>query len=305
MEFESYQHIVKWGHPDMEGIQFGECFVFPKLDGTNASAWLSGGVLCGGSRRRELSRGSDNAGFYEWLISQDNFFSLFDHYPHLRLYGEWLVPHTLKTYRENAWRRFWVFDVTVEEIDAYGNLGERYLPYNEYKSILDEYQIDYLSPLAIVRNGTEESFVHYLDQNNFLIQDGKGVGEGIVIKRYDYVNKYGRVVWAKMVRSEFKEQHHRVMGAPEVGCKEVEDDIADEYVTKALVDKVVAKIMNGGDSERWESRFIPRLLETVWHDLITEEAYSFVKKFKNPTVNFKRLRHLTTNKIKEHSPDLF
>jgi hypothetical protein len=51
-----------------------------------------------------------------------------------------------------------------------------------------------------------------LDKNTHLMQDGE-IGEGIVIKNYDYVNKWGRVVWAKIVRNEFKERHVKNSGA--------------------------------------------------------------------------------------------
>ena len=31
--------------------------------------------------------------------------------PTHRLFGEWLIPHRLRTYRDDAWKRFYVFDV--------------------------------------------------------------------------------------------------------------------------------------------------------------------------------------------------
>ena len=49
----------------------------------------------------------------------------------------------------------------------------------------------------------------------------------------------------------------------------------------------------------WESKHIGRLLSTVWHTLLTEEAYHFVKAFKNPTINFKELNRLYNEKTKE------
>lgn len=50
---------------------------------------------------------------------------------------------------------------------------------------------------------------------------------------------------------------------------------------------------------------IPRLLNICFYTLLTEESWNFVKQFKNPTVNFKKLRNEVVNKIKKVKPDLF
>jgi hypothetical protein len=135
------------------------------------------------------------------------------------------------------------------------------------------------------------------------VKDGEGAGEGVVIKNYDYKNKYGRQTWAKIVGNEFKAKHHLAMGAPVIGGEIVEEKIAAKYVTQALVDKVEAKIVNemGG----WSSKYIPRLINTVWYDVVTEETWNFVKEFKNPKIDFKVLSHYVTAKIKELKKELF
>ena len=81
-------------------------------------------------------------------------------------------------------------------------------------------------------------------KNVFLIKDGAGVGEGLVIKNYSYQNKFGRVIWAKLITNAFKEKHHQVMGAPEMNTQiQVEQAIVDEYVTEAFVEKEFNKIV--------------------------------------------------------------
>jgi hypothetical protein len=143
-----------------------------------------------------------------------------------------------------------------------------------------------------------------LEKNKILLKDGEGVGEGIVIKNYNFVNKYGRTVWAKIVTNEFKERHVHEMGAPEVVGDIIEARIADKFVTQHLVDKVYAKIINEtGDG--WHSKMIPRLLHTVYYDLITEEMWEVLKQFKNPTINFKLLTGYVTARIKELRKDIF
>ena len=102
MEFLKYQHLEKFGTTEVMDIEMGTCYIFPKIDGTNASLWFDNGVQ-GGSRRRHLSINSDNAGFLNWAIEQDEIINFFSVNKTLRLCGEWLVPHTLKTYIDSAW----------------------------------------------------------------------------------------------------------------------------------------------------------------------------------------------------------
>jgi len=305
MEFKKYQHIERFGTMEVDGIEFGTCYVFPKIDGTNGSAWLTNHGVRFGSRKRRLTKKYDNAGFYHDLAGNRALKDFFLVHPNLRLFGEWLVPHSLRTYRDDTWRKFYVFDVTrvlPEELPS----GEKfeYLTYEEYQPLMEDFGLDYIPCIAKYDNGNYEAFLKCLEGNNFLIEDGKGAGEGIVIKNYQYKNKYGRTTWAKIVTSEFKEKHTKTMGPTEKSARiEVETHIVAKYCTKALIEKTRAKIVltEGG----WSSKFIPRLLGCVYHDLVVEESWNFVKQYKYPIVNYKRLHKMVTAKIKDVMPDLF
>lgn len=292
MEFKKYQHVERFGTIETAGIENGMCYVFPKIDGTNASLWWDD-ELKAGSRNRELSLNYDNAGFMAWAVNEPSFRDLFREHPRLRLYGEWLVQHTLETYRESAWRNFYVFDVMIED---------EYLHYDDYSKILSTHGIEYIPPICRVENPTYERLIAQLEKNDYLIEDGRGTGEGIVIKNYDYRNKFGRIVWAKIVANEFKAKHRKKDVTELKEAKIIEQEIAGRFITKSLVEKEFAKI----ESEAgWSSKFIPRLLNTVFYCLVKEESWNFIKEFKNPTIDFKRLSFFTNNRIKELMPELF
>jgi len=290
MEFRKYQHVERFGSEETEGINNGLCYVFPKIDGTNAQLWMDGG-LCAGSRKRELSEDSDNAGFYVWAQKQENILSFFQSYPHLRLYGEWLVPHTLRTYNDDAWRKFYVFDVMN---------GDDYLSYDEYKPILEKFNIEYIPLLAKIENPTHEELVELLDKNTYLIEEGKGVGEGIVIKNYAYKNKFGRTTWAKIVKSDFR--NIKKPNLKHGNDRIIEKEIVEKYINETLVQKEYAKITN---ETGWSSKMIPRLLNTVYYCLIKEESWDFVKEYKNPVIDFKKLNFYSNERVKEIIPQLF
>lgn len=296
MNFEKYMHLERLGNDEVEGITEGIVYAFPKLDGTNGQLWWDEEKgLQAGSRNRVLSLESDNAGFMAHAVADKRYTTFFRDFPHLRLIGEWLVPHSLKTYRDDAWRKFYIFDVQHE--------SGGYYTYDQYKILLSSYNLDYLAPLAILKNPSYEQLQGVLERNVFLIKDGEGVGEGIVLKNYNWSNRFGRVVWAKMITNAFKEVHHKEMGAPIINGDLVEEKIVNEFVNQHLVDKVVAKITLQHDG--WNSKYIGQLLGVVWYDLITEEAWNFMKKFNNPRVDFKLLQRLTIAKVKEIRSDLF
>lgn len=295
-EFRKYMHVERFGNDEVQGIELGDCYVFPKLDGTNASIWWDCGVQAG-SRNRQLTLNNDNAGFFNHIIESDEIFKVLSDYQHINIYGEWLVPHSLKTYREDAWKKFYI-------IDIFDNEQGVYMHYDEYSTMLECYNLEYLRPLCILKNATYDNLIVELENNKFLIEDGKGSGEGIVLKNYAYQNKYGRTTWAKLITNSFKEKHVKEMGCSIKNLSRmVEQEICDKYVTKHLIDKVYAKIVN--EMEGWSSKYIPRLLQTVYYDLVNEECWNFVKTMKNPTVNFKTLHSLVVLKIKEVRSELF
>ena len=299
--FVKYMHLERYGNDEVDGIEQGITYVFPKLDGTNAQVWLNeDGTIGAGSRNRTLSIHNDNAGFMNYIITDDRIKSFLEIYPDCTLYGEWLVPHSLKTYRDDAWRKFYIFDV-------FHRSTQQFYEYESMKMMLDDFKLDYLAPIAIIRNGTREHFERCLSNNVFLIKDGMGVGEGIVIKNYGWTNKYGRGTFAKIVTNEFKEIHHKEMGAPEIGGQTLEEKIVDQYVSLTLIDKTEAKIINEKATNEMflDKRDIPQLLQTVWHDLITEELWDILKKNKNPKIDFAYLQRLTMTKVKETRKDIF
>ena len=171
--------------------------------------------------------------------------------------------------------------------------------------MLDKHNLSYIPPLAILKNANYESLVKLLDKTGqFLVEDGKGNGEGIVIKNYSYINKYGRQTWAKIVANEFKEIHAKEMGASIVNSTEmIEEKIVNKFCTETFIEKEYSKIVT--EKEGWKSQYIPMLLGRVFSEFVKEETWNFVKSFKNPKINFKTLNALVIQKVKETKKELF
>jgi len=300
MKFTKYQHVERFGRDEVDGIEIGKCYVQPKLDGSNGSVWLGNdNKVYAGSRNRELTLDNDNQGFFKYITENDKFAKFLNDYPNYKLVGEWLILHSLATYREDAWQKFYVFDV-IEHLD---DDNYNYLTYEDYQPLLEKYGIEYVPVQVIIENGKEENFVKELDKNTFLIQDGKGYGEGIIIKNYSYKNKYGRTVWAKIVRNEFKEQHFKISRINKIDGNSIEQKIIDDFFTKDFVKKEYAKLFN--ENNCFNSKMIAKLLGIIWFTFIDEEIWNIIKKLKNPKIDFNFLHRLVIEKTKNYLPEVF
>lgn len=303
LEYKKYQHIEKLGSGEVEGILNGTCYLFYKIDGTNACVWYSelDATLHFGSRNRQLSLDNDNSNFMSMMTKEPRLKPVYSDLlnflcknKNLIVYGEWLVPVNIKRYRDDAWKQFYVFDV-------YDSLTDTYWNYEDYKKVFDEEypNIKYIPLICKLENPTEEDIKSHLEETgNFLISTG--VGEGIVIKNYNYINKYGRRTWAKVLTEDFlsnkKENRQSKKVAQEAG-ESVERDII-KLMTVDHVLKEKAKVMENRQSDTWESKFIPELLNRAFTEFFRDNWEIILKKFHNPTINFQVLKKYSDEFVK-------
>jgi hypothetical protein len=266
-------------------------------EGPHGSAVLR---LYTGSRNRILSEYKDNAGFHNWVNQEDSLGEFFiKHGDKYILYGEWLVPHTVKTYRDSAWRKFYIFDVLDRESNTF-------IPYEQYVPLIEEFGLDYIPCIKKFKNGSWENFLYEANNCKYLIDTEKypeSVGEGVVIKNYEWKNAFNRQPWAKIVTQEFKDDNAKIFGPNLLETKSNASIICDKACTAALIEKEYQKIVTevGG----WYSKFIPRLLHTVFYSVVKEELWDCLKEIKYGQVNFKELQQLCIVKVKETKKELF
>lgn len=309
--FRKYPHLERLQHRACAGLTAGSVWVFPKLDGTNASAWWDQGIQ-GGSRKNHLSVEKDNAGFLAMLLSDTDQAAAIrtaaEQHPSWILYGEWLVPHTLKTYQEDAWRKFWVFDVRDRETG-------KFIPWDQYSEALRD--LDLIPPITTIESPTTEQLREIVDTNSFLVTEGHG--EGVVLKNYSWSNHEDKQPWAKIVLASFNNRSTAKLKVRDSDAKEAA--IVDKYATSDLIRKTYAKVLvavandlaTDTSKEGWQvvietehrGHVIPRLLSVMFDDFIEEELLAALKNFKNPTINFKDLSRELSNKVRLTIPELF
>ena len=295
MEYKKYQHIEKLGTHEVEGILNGEVHLTYKIDGTNSCVYLKNDELAFGSRNRELSLDQDNQGFVAAAMKNpaftDALLQLLRAHPNWIVYGEWLIPVNIKRYKADAWRKFYIFDVFDAE-------SLTYLRFDNYIDSVKELGLDYIPEIAVLQNPTEEDVRAYLEKTGEFLIDS-GVGEGIVLKNYEYRNPYGRQTWAKILTEDFA-AHKRTKRASNAANKNespVEYGIISTLLTPEHIQKEKQKLVEKYGF--WESKFIFELLNRTFLEFYADNWEIILKKFHWPTINFKRLKGYSDEKIKE------
>jgi len=288
---------------DCEGLIAGKCYIFPKMDGGNASVYVEdGGIRCA-TRNQPVD---SNNPIYKHVISQKGIVDLLTDHPEVRLYGEWMVPHTVKTYTNDVWNRLFVFDVCVDGkiFDDVGSgvhdEGHFHLPYDVYAPVLERYGVNYIKPLEVIDFPTFDRLHEIADKaNDAYIMPNLGCGEGIVIKRYDFVNQRGETVWGKVLNSVFTQNRISRLSFDPSGAS-VEQRIANRVVTPLLVDKEIHKF----EADRGPIN-PSAALNIVWYCVVTEYMWDEIRRNKEPIIDFKKLKKTVFAKVREIRPELF
>jgi RNA ligase len=280
MPFLAYPKIHRLGKEETDGLlEFGEVTVQEKIDGANTSIWLEDGVICGGSRTRKLGDESFN-GFTKYIKEHEGIKKLFTDLPTYRLYGEWLVRHTI-SYKETAYKQFYLFDVYVESIG--------FLPQFIVEALAEMYGMKY--PQVFCKGKmTLEKIMEFVGKTNL----GEK-GEGVVLKNDEFVNKFGDKVYAKVVTEKFKEDNALTFGGNNKHSDSYwEMFIINKYATLTRVQKIMNKLQPEYD-RRMDKEQTARVIQTCYHDMITEEIWEIQKKV--PLLNFKKLQGLSARKF--------
>ena len=283
-----YQHIVRLGNSEVAGILDEEVVVQEKIDGANMTISLDpGGFLTICSRRKCIfDHGAVIDGFngaVEYVTKNKGFSALLEEHPDWMLRGDWLVPRTIK-YNEDAYRKFYAFDVQT--------LGGFYVPVGVYAPELEKHGI-LMAKLLFVGKLDIAGVAALADQTSSL---GPNKMEGVVVKRYDYTNKYNRSTWAKLVNAGFSaDKSVKMHTIKDRSPQEIR--FVAEHVTAALISKVVAAIQVR-DGEQVTTKNIAEIVGRCWHDAVDDGIYDFITKGKVQVFDFGSARKLSNDKVR-------
>lgn len=297
-QFIKYPKIHRLGKDETLGILQHEVVLQEKVDGANVSIWIDDdGKIHTASRNREVDAGF--RGFVEYVKGHSGILKLLNDHPHYRLYGEWLVRHTI-SYNETAYERFYLFDILDHRKVEDDGLAGAFLPMQEVVAVGDYYELD-MPQVFAVGKFTPEQIEEYAGESSL-----GDVGEGVVIKAKNFINQFGDHSYAKVVTPQFTESNAITFGGNNKYSETYHEMyFVNKYATLSRVKKIVHKL----ESELGrglDKKDTPRILNTCYHDMISEEAWDIAKHMakKNVGLNFRQLQRLASKKFVQIYHDL-
>ncbi len=184
--------------------------------------------------------------------------------PDYTYFGEMMmVKHTLKYTGAEPFLGFdiWV-DTTAPDWEDNEPRG-RYLTYTIAQRLFADLGLMVIPPIYDGKDTwNPDTLLELLGQSLF---DPKVPMEGVVIKAYDFYNKYGRQVFAKIVREEFREVAKAVFQKP----SGPEEKLVATFCTPARVGKAAQRLVLAG--EPLDMPMMKHLPKMVFEDIMEEE----------------------------------
>ena len=293
MELQTHEKHIKYpkihrlGKDETEGIfKEGKLLIEEKIDGANTSIWVSNGELKFGSRNNLVP---DFRGLKTYALKHQGILNIFKDFPNYRLFGEWLIKHII-SYNNLSYNHFYLYDI-------YDNDKNEYIDPKIVKDIADKYNIKRPHTFAIINvDGTidEKDIINEINNNHV----GKSIlgerGEGVVIKNFGFRNKFGDFSYAKIVTQEFKEDNAVWFGGNNKHSEFYwETYVMNEYINETRVRKIIQK-QESIENRKMDIKDTPKIAGIVFHDMIEEECWTFVKK--NMKIDFRKLQQLCNKK---------
>jgi len=288
MTHRKYNKIYALGKEEVEGILEGEVIIQEKIDGANSSTWIKENIMKFGSRNQEVQIFN---GFPEYCKSHEGIKQLLSDFPNYRLFGEWLVRHTLP-YNPLNYNHFYLFDIVDESTNEW-------LRPEVVSEIADSYNIR--KPQVFFQGVVSDiKDVQDLWVGKSELGDR---GEGVVIKNHNFVSKFGiKPQYAKIVTQDFKENNAITFGGNNKSSDTYwEQYICNEFMTTPRVMKIIQKIESITDKKVSLSD-TSRITMSAYNDMLTEEIWTIQKKVYK--VNFKDLSRICTKKAQQIFKDI-
>lgn len=285
--FKSYDKIKRLGSEETAGILEGICYIQEKVDGANAQIWMEDGEIKCGSRRKELESGFN--GFVEYAKNDPGIRAFLECSPYLTLYGEWLVPHTIK-YNETSYGKFYMFDI-------YDRSSGIFYSQEGVKEMAEAWGIKTAHLFGIYENPSLELIKELAKQSTL-----GDKSEGVVIKNYAFVNKFGDTMYAKYVNPEFKEENAITFGGNNRGADHYHEIWAtNKYMTMPRIKKIMQKLSAIKDGPL-DITDTARVIQSAYHDMFEEAMWEIAKKCRE--INFVALQNIATRKASKIFRDI-
>lgn len=272
MKHKKFMDIVRVVPKYVGGFSVGdEIWCEEKVDGANAGIRYDNetNAVVAQSRKQILTPENNLRGFYEFTQKLDVQKVKDVLGTNLVLFGEWLVPHSIK-YPEDRYNNFYAYD-------AYDTEKEEYLPQQVAMEMTARLGLTFVPVFYVGPFESWEKIQEMVGKTDM----GGSFGEGVVIKNQTKLNDPNsrNPFYIKIVGEEFCEtKDHKIKQVdPEKLAAQVEARAkAETIVTPARVRKILHKLVDEGIlPEDWGSEQMSivakNLSKMVYADCVKEE----------------------------------
>ncbi len=260
----TYPKVMNLGSNGTEEILDDIVVIEEKLDGSNARLFNDDGTIRVGSHKKEISFDGDIPDaklfipFCTWVKENED--PLLKLIPNgYILFGEMMQNHNILKYENKH-------PIVLYDIAQVTEFG---LSFREDKEVILN-QVARACNVPVVKK-LFTGKVENLEQLNSLLTTKSSLGgtniEGIVIKNYTRMNKWGRHLFAKVVSQEFKEDHRDKWKTS--NAISLEEKIVETYFNKARLRKAIQQLQEEG-TYTGELKDIPKLLAIIPKDIMLE-----------------------------------
>lgn len=281
-----YPEIKRLGDDENKDIfTYGDDYIYicEKVDGGNFSMWLAEDGVHFASRNRDLTLENDTKmfeGYQKYLRDHlNNIKEVLN--PNYIYFMECMTPHTL--HYNNA-PKFIGFDIRLKRMknaEGQGFFLARELREQEFNRLG-------IPNVPLIWKGTVKELKN-IELRNLIGKSAYGdiMMEGLVIKNVSRKHPIeNHQIYAKIVRSEFKEENRVIFGT---GIKNKNSDtskIIEEFCTDARIRKAVLHFTDEGD--KLELKLMAKVPTYVIKDILKEESSTIFDKYK--FVDFKEMK---------------
>ena len=268
MEMKKYKDIerLKTEHIELFCKEH-DIVVQEKLDGANFSIRydLETDRILSFSRKKQLHELETLRGAWNWSQTLDRNLVKKVLGNNKILFGEWLVPHTIK-YDEEDYNKAYFYDVFDLEKGTY-------LKQDEVEQIVKELNLNYV---PVFYKGKFQSWEHlkqFVGQTQMHCEQG----EGIVVKNMSKLNSY-KTLYVKIVTEHFSETKSiKKVNLEDIQKKNELQILVETVVTKARIIKILHKMVDEGlipenFNEQSLSVIGKNIGKDVYYDCVKEES---------------------------------
>lgn len=305
-----YTHVLRIDSEEIDKRAYltGDVYIQPKLDGSNGSIYFDGHNFIIQSRTRRITIDKDNMGFADYMLNNENVEDIREFckaHPFICVYGEWLggidgrkFLGQIKSYENGGFFPFDLKNITGFNVEQIYN-GQYIPPSNTIYQEFDK-SVGFVPMIVHLINPTYEDVMSYVDKCTFNLPDGM-IGEGIVIKNYDYIDRWGDHKFCKVVRAESREvrQSHTQSLINKIG---VEPAIIEKFVNDGKLAKSKNKCLLVQDKDVWsnsDEALVGMLMNLAFKDLVEEDLSArALKSLGYPVINFSILKKLCFDRVR-------